>query len=183
MIIICLGNPGTTYQSTRHNIGFRVGERLIKTFGIQARGKKFHSLYFEGTVQTTSVRVLFPQTYMNESGKAVHAILSFYKKSPTECLVIADELDLLFGTIRLTESGSAGTHNGLKSIVQAIGTQFVRLRVGIGPKPAHLDCADFVLSPFDSLEESKMEMLLEKSVSCIETAISSSIQVAMNMFN
>lgn len=152
-MIVCLGNPGLNYVRTRHNIGFMAGDVLVGDMvGVQ-RQEKFHSLCVSGTFVGHPVRVLFPQTYMNLSGKAVTAAMAFYKTPPENMLVVYDDLDIDFGRLRFREKGSAGTHNGMRSVVGAIGSGFPRLRLGIGPKPQERDTAQFVLDVFTPSEE------------------------------
>ena len=169
------------YTHTRHNIGFRVGEHLSKQFNAQHKGNRCHAHLT--LLSDVSAYVALPQTYMNESGKCVQALMSYYKWKPYECLVVVDELDLPFGKLRLKQDGSAGTHNGLKSIVSSIGTQFIRLRIGIGPKPPLWDSADFVLSKFSKEEETRLPDILERSSACIHTLLTDSLDKAMNQFN
>ena len=116
-LIVCLGNPGTEYTQTRHNIGFMAGEALLPHIQNANRREKFHSISISGTLQSKPVLILFPLTYMNLSGKAVTAAMAFHKIAPEKVVVLYDDLDIPFGSLRFREKGSPGTHNGMRSIV------------------------------------------------------------------
>ncbi len=169
-LIVCLGNPGESYARNRHNIGFRVGEVLCQKYHFEKGAKKHHSAVFEGVIGTQKCVLLFPQTFMNVSGSAVQSAFQFYKLPLSHILVVYDDFDIPFGTLRFKEKGSAGTHNGMKDTVLKLGsTDFPRLRIGIGPKPPHGDTADFVLSNFTKEEESKLpDMCNEASLKIYE---------------
>ena len=150
MIVIAgLGNPGTKYASTRHNVGFDVMDVLANKFGIKLNKIKFKGLVGEGTWAGKKIVLIKPSTYMNLSGESIRPLMEFYKLKPEELFVVVDDVDIEFGTIRLKKKGSAGTHNGLKSIIFHLETEeFPRLKIGIGQRPEHYDLADFVLSKF-----------------------------------
>ncbi|MBI2117513.1 aminoacyl-tRNA hydrolase, partial [Candidatus Peregrinibacteria bacterium] len=137
LIIIGLGNPGKSYKKTRHNTGFAAIDILAKYFGTGAwkDRSKFHAHVAEGRILTSPILLVQPKTYMNLSGETVRKMIDFYKLPTTHILVLCDDVDLPCGTVRLRKQGSAGTHNGLKSIVEQVGEGFPRLRIGIGPKP------------------------------------------------
>lgn len=134
MIVIAgLGNPGTKYSSTRHNMGFDVIDVLAQKFDIKVNKIKFKGLLGEGTWAGEKIVLIKPSTYMNLSGESIRPLFDFYKLKPEELIVIVDDIDIEFGTIRLKKKGSAGTHNGLKSIISQTGTdQFPRLKIGVG---------------------------------------------------
>lgn len=156
-LIVCLGNPGSEYERHRHNVGFRFGDYLIQEFGFQASGKKFKSQVFEGQIRAEKCVLLKPTTFMNCSGEALVAAASFYKVLPMHMVVVYDDFDIPFGELRFRQNGSAGTHNGMKSIVKLSGsTEIPRLRIGIGPLPEKMSIVDFVLSNFLSEEETKL---------------------------
>ena len=168
-LIVCLGNPGADYQDNRHNIGFRVGESLIKEYNLTKEGNKFKSILFKGTIKETPLFLLFPQTYMNLSGEAVQLIQHFYQIELKDMLVIYDDVDIPFETIRYREKGSAGTHNGMKSIIQNLQDQeFPRLRIGIGPIPEKWNLSDFVLSNFNKKEKESLNQICIHSIQAIE---------------
>jgi len=151
--IVGLGNPGSQYEKTRHNIGFLAADTICSYFGFRFSGQKFKSQFFEGSIESVPVKLIKPNTYMNLSGEAVKALISFYKIPLDQVWVIYDDIDLEFGKLRIRKEGTAGTHNGMKSIVQELGsTQFPRLRMGIGPKPPAWNLSDFVLANFTKNE-------------------------------
>ncbi len=158
-LIVLLGNPGREYTNTRHNIGFLTGESLITQVHNAQQKEKFHSICISGHIKQHPVILIFPQTYMNLSGKAVTAAMTFHKIPPENILVLYDDLDIPFGTLRFREKGSAGTHNGMRSIVGDIGPNFPRLRIGIGPKPEGYDTSGFVLGRFSELEKEHLPKL------------------------
>ncbi len=157
-VIVGLGNPGSKYELTRHNIGFLLIDYLIDHFDAKKIGKKFKSIVYEAVINDKRCLLVKPQTYMNLSGEAVQLILGFYKLSPDKLMVAFDDFDLDFGKLRMRLKGSAGTHNGMKSIVNLLKTnEFKRYRLGIGPKPDHLPADAFVLSRFDDNELESLE--------------------------
>ena len=143
MYIICgLGNPGTEYEQTRHNMGFLTMDVLAYKLGIDIRKLKFRSLLGEGRIGTEKVILVKPQTYMNNSGEAVREIVAYYGIEPSRLIVVYDDIDLPVGDLRLREKGSAGTHNGMKSVVQQLGvTDFPRIRIGVGGAAGGECCA------------------------------------------
>ena len=176
MILIAgLGNPGRKYKKTRHNIGFRIIDEFQKenSFPKFKLGKKFQSEMSESALAGEKVILAKPQTYMNSSGTAVKSLLGFYKISAENLIVVHDELDLPIGDIKLSkDSGSAG-HNGIKSIIQEIGTQnFTRIRVGIKPNFEIAEYKDFVLKKFSKDEEQTIKAAVKNSLEEIQSAIS-----------
>jgi PTH1 family peptidyl-tRNA hydrolase len=158
LVIIGLGNPGTSYAATRHNLGFQAVDVLQEHFGTGEwqEKEKFRSIISEARVVTVPVLLVKPQTYMNCSGEAIHKIVEFYKLDPSQkVLVICDDVDLLQGETRVRRNGGPGTHNGLKSIVDVLGEAFARLRIGLGTPPPGSDLANWVLS-VPSKEEQKV---------------------------
>lgn len=164
LLLIGLGNPGKAYERTRHNISFRALDLLAEKFatGPWKDAQKFASTIREARITAFPILLVKPQTYMNTSGEAVKKLLAFYKLPSTHILVLCDDVDLPCGAVRLREKGSAGTHNGLKSIVEQIGEEFPRLRIGIGPKPEGEDLAAWVLSAPPQDEREKIEEALQK---------------------
>lgn len=162
LVVIGLGNPGNAYTHTRHNVGFQAVEMLAE----QGNGcewkqhPKFKSLYCEGRIVTFPVLYLKPETFMNLSGEAAAKVLNFYKLKPQQLLVLVDDIDLPLGTLRLRKKGGPGTHNGLRSLVEHIGDQFARIRIGVGPKPEGVDLSSWVLS----MPPAEDRMVLEKSL-------------------
>ena len=162
---IGLGNPGSTYVMTRHNVGFLCIDALHDAFSFPSFSKKFLSAYSKGMIDGHECHLLKPQTYMNLSGDAVLKLVSFFKLKPTDVCVIHDDLDLDPGKVRLKRGGGAGGHNGLKNLDQKIGSDYWRLRIGIGrPKKSHQPAADFVLQSFDAEDETWLVPLLQRTV-------------------
>jgi PTH1 family peptidyl-tRNA hydrolase len=183
-LIVGLGNPGREYASNRHNIGFLTADRWAATHTITFNKVQHHAIIAQGRVGGRRVIAAKPQTYMNESGRAVGALLRFYKVPVERLLVIFDDLDLPFGTIRLRAEGGAGGHNGMRSIIQHLGgNQFTRLRIGIGRPPGRMDSAAFVLQDFSRAETAELDGLLDRAVHAIDVFTKEGITTAMNQFN
>jgi len=162
-IIVGLGNPGSDYDRTRHNVGFRVLDALAEELGVKVNRSRFRALTASAAVGREKVLLMKPQTFMNASGLAVEAAAHFYKVPPERILVIFDDISLPVGKIRIRGDGSAGGHNGLKSIISSLGSQaFPRIKVGVGAKPhPDYDLADWVLSRFSALEEKNLAPAIE----------------------
>ncbi|MCE5342544.1 MAG: aminoacyl-tRNA hydrolase [Eubacteriales bacterium] len=155
-LIVGLGNPGEKYEHTRHNVGFDVLTLLSEKLNIPIARKKCDALVGEGLYSGQKVVLCKPQTYMNLSGEAVSQLLHWYKLPPEQMLVIFDDIDLAPGWLRIRREGSAGTHNGMRNIVERIGTEvFPRIRVGTGGKPPEFDLVDWVLARYQTPEERK----------------------------
>lgn len=173
LLIVGLGNPGKEYQNTRHNIGFACLDAFTKSnnFDPWIEKKNLKCLQTSATLGDTRVMAIKPTTFMNLSGEAVQAMANFYKIPADRVIVVHDELDIPFGQIRLRKGGSAAGHNGLKSVIQHIGENFGRVRIGVGPKePPQIDSADFVLARFNREQESHMSELT-REVSAILSEI------------
>lgn len=182
--VIGLGNPGKDYEETRHNIGFKTIDLLSERNNIETNKIKFQSVYGEGFIGRNKVILLKPQTYMNNSGVAVRELCDFYKLEPENIIVIVDDIDIEFGKIRLRQKGSAGSHNGLRSIISQLGTQkFPRLKIGIGSKRPNEDLSKFVLSRFSRDERDTIEEAIVDAALSVEIAVSDGIIEAMNKFN
>lgn len=180
-VIVGLGNPGRQYAGTRHNIGFEVIDEVARRWTVQLRPWKSVALV---AVDSAHGAVLVePQTFMNLSGEAVGRVAAFHKVEPPDVLVIVDEVQLPLGRIRLRRSGSAGGHNGLKSIIQHVGSEFPRLRIGIGRGDARWDLADHVLTRFEPSERDVMSDAVVRAADAVELFVSDGIQSAMNRFN
>ncbi len=184
-IIVGLGNPGTKYDGTRHNMGFDVIDRLIEEYQIPKAGTKFHSIYGVGMIQGEKCVLAKPITYMNLSGTAVRELCDFYKIDPeTELIVISDDIDLEPGHMRIRKKGSAGGQNGLKDIIQKIGTQnFTRIRVGTGAKPAGWDLADWVLGHFSKEDRKIVDETIIRAADAVASIVSEGPDQAMNRYN
>ena len=179
-LIVGLGNPGRSYEKTRHNVGFQVVDALAEKHGWSFRDvKAFHGLLAEGTVGEKKVLLLKPQTYMNSSGEAVKVCSSYYKVPLTQILVVSDDIYLSFGRLRIKTSGGCGGHNGLKSIESHLGTQvYMRLRIGVSNKESG-DLADYVLSPFQEEEKQKLPGVVEHGVHALELWLNKGVAASM----
>ncbi len=188
-LIVGLGNPGSKYASTRHNVGFDVVDQLSKRWQIPlSEHRKFQGEFGEGfAAPGKKVRLLKPNTYMNRSGQSARAVLDWFKLSPGTVFVVYDDMDLPLGRLRLRLSGSAGGHNGIKSLIVHLGTQdFPRLRIGIGaPKQAGTDerVVSHVLGKFSPEEAKVLDEVLYLTVKAAELAIDRGVEAAMNRYN
>lgn len=182
--IVGLGNPGLQYENTRHNVGFMTIDYLANKYDIDVRKSKFKSLYGQGEISGHKVMLIKPQTYMNNSGEAVREIRNFYKFDIDKLIVIYDDIDIDFGTIRIRKKGSAGSHNGMKSIIYQIqDDQFPRIKVSIGKKPEKWDLANFVLSGFSKEEAEILEDEIRIAAEAIEIILKDDVDKAMNKCN
>lgn len=183
-VIVGLGNPGKDYTNTRHNIGFDTIDLLAKRNSININKIKFKSVYGEGTIGSEKVLLVKPQTYMNNSGITVRDIYNFYKVPIENVIIIVDDIDIDFSRVRIKGKGSAGSHNGLKSIIQLLGRDdFPRVKIGIGSKKENQDLANFVLSRFSKDEREIIEGSILTAAESVEIIIKHSLDQAMNEFN
>lgn len=182
-ILVGLGNPGVHYHWTRHNIGFQVVDRLAEIHHISISHTRFQAQHGRGLIGTQKVMLVKPLTFMNLSGLAINRIVDFYKADLKDLLVIHDDLDLPFGTLRIKRRGGDGGHQGIRSIIESMGDNaFLRLKVGIGKPSGETDAADYVLGSFDGAERSQMEDLLSRAAACVDLMISQGIEAAMNRY-
>jgi len=184
-LIVGLGNPGDAYVNTRHNIGFKFINALVKASTMEASKKAMLKSHVYSVVfGDHKMFVIKPQTYMNLSGEAVLSVMNYYNILPNEICIVTDDLDVPFGKVRVRAKGGAGTHNGMKSVIQQVGTQaFVRLRLGIGPKPEGMDSKDFVLQNFAASEQDVLPGMLTKISAQLIDNLSESVDVMMNRLN
>lgn len=183
-LVIGLGNPGKEYAETRHNVGFKTIDLLAKNNNITMNKIKFKSVYGEGVIAGRKVVLVKPQTYMNNSGIAVKELYDFYKLPIEDMIVLVDDIDIDFAQIRIRKKGSAGTHNGLRSIIQHIGDEnFPRLKIGIGQKKEKQDLAAFVMGKFSKDEREEIAIAVEEAASAIECLLEEGIDMAMNKYN
>ena len=184
-IIAGLGNPGREYENTRHNAGFASLDALAKRHGIELTTRKFQALAGSGYIDGQKVLLVKPQTYMNLSGESLRAACDFFKVDPEEGLiVIYDDIDLDPGQLRIRKKGSAGGHNGIKHIIQQLGTQnFVRIKVGVGAKPKGWDLADYVLGHFSKEDRGLVDDALKRAAGAVELMVQGEVDQAMNQFN
>jgi PTH1 family peptidyl-tRNA hydrolase len=181
-LVIGLGNPGRRYAATRHNAGFRVVDRLAERLADQA----WIALDVARVVSTSVAPRLIlakPMTFMNRSADAVEWLLDLLEIAPDQMLIVVDDVDLGFGSLRLRPSGGPGTHNGLRSICSRVGNGFPRLRVGVRGDRAVDDLADYVLSAFDDTEDERMPEIVSRAADAVTTAVSQGVDAAMNRFN
>lgn len=184
-LIVGLGNPGAKYEMTRHNAGFLALELLERKENLKIKKLKYHSLVGDIVINGKKCLVMKPQTFMNNSGEAVGEAARFYKIPPERVIVISDDISLDVGKIRIKRKGSAGGHNGLKSIIAHLGSEnFVRIKVGVGKKPsADYDLVDWVLGRFPKELENDLKTALENTVSSLPYIVNDEIDKAMNLFN
>ena len=183
-LIVGLGNPEEEYSNTRHNMGFNTINKLAKQYNIEINKSKFKSLYGNGIIEKEKVILLKPQTYMNLSGETLIDIYKYYKVDLDNIIVIYDDIDLDVGKLRIRKKGSAGTHNGMRSIVKCLGSgDFPRVRVGVSKPMKGQDLADFVLSRFRKEEQADLEIGLEKAYKAVEAMIKENVDIAMNKYN
>lgn len=184
-VIVGLGNPDRKYENTRHNIGFDVIDALSNKYNIPVKEKKFKALCGSGVIEGVKVLLVKPQTYMNLSGESIAEVLNFYKLDPeTEMMVIYDDISLAPGNIRIRKKGSAGGHNGIKSIIAHAGTQvFPRIKVGVGEKPKGWDLADYVLGHFSDKEREYVNDAVKDAMDATIYMIQDDVDQAMNLYN
>jgi PTH1 family peptidyl-tRNA hydrolase len=183
-IIVGLGNPTREYQATRHNVGWDVITRISDDCRIPLDSKRHKAICGHGYIEGEKVVLAQPVTYMNLSGESVRELADFYKVTPNEIIVIYDDVSLEVGQLRIRKKGSAGGHNGMKSIIAHLGTdEFPRIKVGIGDKPKDWDLADYVLSRFQGEEQPAIRDALKNSSDACRMIITSGIDAAMNQYN
>ncbi len=183
-LVVGLGNPGVEYERTRHNVGFMVIDKLSQVHGIKLSMKSHSARWGQGKVDSETVLLAEPMTYMNESGVAVKALLKDKNVAPEHLIVIYDDLDLEPGRIRVRVDGGSGGHKGIKSIISQIGTEgFIRIRVGIGRPPGRQDPADYVLMPFSKDQREEINFAIVKAADAVDYIIANGAERAMNEFN
>ncbi len=184
-IIVGLGNPGKEYGNTRHNVGFDTIDRLAEQENIGLAEKKHRAICGKGLVAGQKCILAKPQTFMNLSGECVRELLDFYKADEkTQLIVISDDICLDAGQIRVRKKGSAGGHNGLKNIISHVGhDSFIRIRIGVGEKPAKYELTDYVLGHFSKGERKLMEDAASQAADAIRTILTEGADAAMNAFN
>lgn len=183
-VIVGLGNPGSKYELTRHNIGFLTIDRLAKREGARVDRIKFKSLIGEININGEKVILVKPQTFMNLSGEAVREVMNFYKVDLKNLLVVVDDIDITPFTLRLKKSGSAGSHNGMKSIIYNLNDdKFPRLKVGVGNNERKIDLANYVLNGFEKKDQEKLENIIDASCDAILDFIKHGADYVMNNYN
>ena len=186
-IVVGLGNPGTKYEFTRHNTGFRIVDNLALNIETEFKEvKSYYSLICRGMINNHKIMLVKPQTFMNLSGRAVSKIVSYYKSSLRDLLIVYDDLNLELGQLRIRKEGSAGGHKGMESIMQYLHSEDIpRLRIGLGSTLTNFnfDCASYVLSNFNHDEEDKIKETIKLSTEAIKTIIEDGFEKAMRKYN
>lgn len=182
-LIVGLGNPGRKYRANRHNIGFMAVDLLANEYGISSNKVQNKAIVGDGRIQSKAVILAKPQTYMNNSGDSVGPLAKYFKVPNENILIIYDELDLPFGTIRLREKGGAGGHNGMKSIINHLGQDFARMRLGIGRPPGQMPVPAYVLQDFHKDDLPLLDDVLNEAIKATETFLADGIQLAMSRHN
>jgi PTH1 family peptidyl-tRNA hydrolase len=182
-LIVGLGNPGPGYAKNRHNIGFMAVDRLASRHEIRLGRLQQKALVGDGRIDGRPVILAKPQIYMNLSGDSIGSLLHFYRIPTERVLVVYDEIDLPVGTLRLREGGGSAGHNGMRSIIAAIGEDFPRLRLGVGRPPGRMDAAAYVLQDFARDEQPLIDDLLERTLGAIEVWLRDGVTMAMSRFN
>lgn len=185
--MVGLGNPGLKYEFTRHNIGFRTVDNLARDIETEFKKvKSYYSLISRGMINTHKVMLIKPQTFMNLSGRAVSKVVSYYKISFQDLLIVYDDLNLELGQVRIRKKGSAGGHKGIESIMQYLNSEDIpRLRIGIGNPLVNFnfDCVSYVLSNFNGDEKDKIKKVIQLSTKAIKTVIEDGFEKAMRKYN
>lgn len=185
-LIVGLGNPGSDYEETPHNIGFQVLDALASHWSVSFQThKKLNAQVAVASFNQERILLVKPLTYMNLSGHVVAPLMQVYELPMTHLLVLVDEINLDYGKLRLRSKGSAGGQNGMKHIIQALGNQsdFPRLRLGIGPQPEGVPLETFVLKPYSTERQTQLKALCEFAVACVESFLSVGVQETQNQFN
>lgn len=183
VLLVGLGNPGKKHRQNRHNVGFMAIDRLASRHAITLSNVQNKAVTGDGRVAGRRVILAKPQTYMNRSGDAVGPLARYYRIATENVLIIYDDIDLTAGTIRLREKGGSGGHNGMKSIIQHLGQDFPRLRLGIGRPQGKMPPAAYVLQDFGSDEEPLLDAMLDKAVEVVETFLEEGVDLAMSRHN
>lgn len=183
-VIVGLGNPGKEYAETRHNMGYKAIDVLSSDENIEIRRNKFHSLIGQGRIASKKVILVKPETYMNRSGIAVREVAMYFNVTPENLIVIYDDIDLPSGSIRVRKSGGAGTHNGMKSVVEQLGTKdFVRIRIGVGAAEAGEDLVDRVIGEVPKAERELLQKAAAEAAAAVKDIITIGVDNAMNRHN
>lgn len=183
-LIAGLGNPGSRYDNTRHNVGFATVDLIASQNNIKISKLKHKAVYGEGSIEGSRVIISKPQTFMNLSGESIRDMVEWYKMPSSHIIIIYDDVDLPYGKIRIRPKGSSGTHNGMRSILYQLATEdFPRIRIGIGRPPEGWDLADYVLGKFNESDRKTMDESIKKAADAAREIIKSGAESAMNKFN
>ena len=182
-LVVGLGNPGARYRRTRHNLGFRVVDRLGERWGVTLGGRRHEAELAEGSFALTRVVLAKPLTFMNLSGESVGRLRRAYHCTAADILAVYDELDLPFGRIRVRGGGGPGGHRGTVSLIEALGREFPRIRIGIGRPPGGSDPSEFVLEPFTAEESGRLDAIIDRAADAVESWIEHGLERTMDTFN
>jgi len=184
-LVVGLGNPGEGYERTRHNVGFLVVEALARRHDGRFRHAFWRPFRHAACrVEATDVRLIEPTTFMNRSGRAVASAMGRWRVAPEDLVVVYDDVELRLGAVRVRAKGSGGSHNGMKSLAEWLGTRaFPRVRVGVGPRPGGIGLAEFVLGEFEERDVLEMERVVERAADAVESILLNGIDRTMNAFN
>ncbi len=182
-VIVGLGNPGVRYQGNRHNIGFQVADRLAKNNRIPISKKRLKAFYGRGKIDSQEVVLAKPMTFMNRSGEAVQRIVDFFNVDMEDLIVVHDDLDLPFGGLRFKRRGGDGGHQGVRSIIEALGgNTFLRLKVGIGRPPRGMEVAEYVLCDFDEMQQPHLGEIRSRAAEALVMMLLEGLEAAMNRY-
>lgn len=183
-VIVGLGNPGERYTQTKHNIGFITIDYLAEQHNIKVNKIKHKAVIGEGTIGGEKILLVKPSTFMNLSGQSVMEIMNFYKVPIENLIVIYDDIDLPVGKVRIRQSGSSGTHNGMRNIIYLLNNQgYPRIRIGVGKQPDYMDLGDYVMTKFNEEEKPLIRDAVKNSAQAVEEIVKNGINAAMNKYN
>ena len=183
-LIVGLGNPGSKYENNRHNVGFMAIDLIAEKLGVSINKLKFKGLYGQANYKGEKLILLKPQTFMNSSGESVSQFYNYYKVEPEKLIVLVDDIDIEFGRVRIRKQGSAGTHNGLKSLVNLLGTSdFPRIKIAVGKRPAYMDLVNFVLGNFSKEEKKVIDEEIKLASQAVFDIVDQGLDFAMNRVN
>jgi PTH1 family peptidyl-tRNA hydrolase len=183
-MVVGLGNPGPRYESTRHNIGFRVIDRLAERLGMSVTRSRFNALYAKGRIEGREVILAKPQSFMNLSGAPVRALADYFDIEPREILVVYDEIDLPFGRMKVVAKGGHGGHNGVRSLIDTLKERdFARLRMGVGRPEPRIEVSDWVLGRFSGDDADFLDPFIDRAGDAVRTILIDGLKMGMNEFN
>jgi len=183
-LVVGLGNPGARYEKTRHNIGFRVIDRLADRLGMSVTRSRCNALYAKGRHEGREVILAKPQSFMNLSGGPVRSLAEYFDISPSEILVVYDEIDLVFGRMKIVAKGGHGGHNGVRSLIDTLkDREFARIRMGVGRPDPRIEVSDWVLGRFSTDEADSLEPFIDRAGDAVSTILTRGLKMGMNAFN
>ena len=182
-MVVGLGNPGRRYVNTRHNVGFAVIETLAQRWSIPAEGKQLGALVGSGRIGDSKSMLVRPQSFMNRSGTPVQSLMGYFKVPAKSVVVLHDDLDLSFGRVQIKRGGGHGGHNGLRDLNKHVGSDYLRVRMGVGRPPEGWKTADYVLGQWTAGEKNELEGILETGANAVESILRDGVDAAMNVVN